>query len=272
MKIHRFPSFSELDVVYVPGWMGKLALPVYRRKENEYSVCNGGYRVSMISPSEWGLPYGAYPRLLLAYLATSAKITERPTVRLGSSQAAFMRSIGRTSTGGQKGSLRALKAQSMRLLSTHMYYEKYSGNQWEWENYSISDRGMLMWHPNSNSGCWDAEVELSEKFFGDVVSHAFPVWRKVIFDLARKPTQFDIYCWLVSRSASLSRRTHVRWGQLSGQFGNSIQKQHHFRYCFRRSFGAVIEQYPEVRFRFSKHGLILWPYPPHVPMTSRYCG
>lgn len=271
MNVFDFPDLSTLEVVYIPHWMGKVSLPINHREETEFKVVNGKYRLFMMAPSARGLPYGAYPRLLLTYLATMAKITKRREVRLGSSQAAFMKSIGCMSTGGDKGSLKALKAQSMRLFSTHMYYEELYGDRWRWENYPISDHGVLLWNPEADRNSWSAEVSLSEKFFEDAKTRAFPVYREVAFQLARKPTQFDIYCWLTSRANSMRQKTYISWCQLSQQFGNRIQKRYHFRYCFRRSFGAVVQLYPEVRFEFSESGLTLWPYPTHVPAYVLKC-
>ena len=272
MNAADFPIFSNLDVVYAPHWMSKITMPVCKRQELEFHSSNGDYQFYMMAPSKYGLPYGAYPRLLIVYLATMAKITRRHKISLGSSQASFLQSLGRSSTGGKNGSVRALKQQSMSLFSTVMHYEEIHHQKWCWVHYPLSEEGVMLWDASSGRGAWQSEIILSQRFFQDIIERAFPVRRQTLIELSAKPTQLDIYFWLTSRADSLCRRTNISWEQLFRQFGNNIEKRYHFRYCFKRSFKAVLDVYPEVRFSFTSNGITLWPFPPDVPKTFRSCG
>lgn len=271
MRFSNFPDFRTLEVVYAPRLMGQIALPVYKRNETEFHAVNGDYRFMMMSPEKYGLPYGTYPRLLIIYLATMAKITKRLNIQLGSSQTAFLKSLGRSSTGGTKGSIDAIKTQAMRLFSTAMYYEKFDENKYQWINYPLADEVTLMW-ARSKDRSWCSEVTLSHQFFLDIIDHSFPINRETLIQLSSKPTQLDIYCWLTSRSDRINGRTTISWTQLYNQFGNDIKKQHHFRFSFKRSFTAVLEHYPAVRFSFSDRGITLWPFPSHIPRIREPCG
>ncbi|WP_295873814.1 replication protein RepA [uncultured Zhongshania sp.] len=267
MSIDIFPDFQSLEVVYVPHWMGQIALPVDKRDETEFQSVNGDYRLFMVSPSKYGLPYGVYPRLLIIYLATMAKITKRLNIQLGTSQTSFLKSLGRSSTGGAKGSIDAIKMQAMRLFSTAMYYEQLNDNGYQWINYALSDEGTFMWTDNEERS-WCSEIVLSHRFFLDIVDHSFPINRQTLIQLSSKPTQLDIYCWLTSRAGRVKGQTNISWAQLYNQFGNDIKRQYHFRFSFKRSFTSVLEHYPTVQFSFSDKGITLRPFPPHVPRTK----
>lgn len=51
------------------------------------------------------IPYGANPRLVLAWLNTQAVKTRSPIIPVGDSAAEFLRMLGKESTGGKNGTL-----------------------------------------------------------------------------------------------------------------------------------------------------------------------
>ena len=94
-------------------------LPHSDPKTNEFVRRNGHFTLSILAPKDVGLPYGRYPRLVLAYLNTEAV----NAARLGASSSAihfshFCASLGIPPTTGPRGSLPMLREQMQRLFAS----------------------------------------------------------------------------------------------------------------------------------------------------------
>ena len=61
---------------------------------------NGRLQLSMTANPKVGLPYGRYPRLLMAWLTTEAVRKKNPKIRLGDNLSRFMGELGLSVTGG----------------------------------------------------------------------------------------------------------------------------------------------------------------------------
>src|SRR5271157_3401994 len=67
---------------------------------NQFQRSNGFVTVKIIADADYGLPYGTYPRLLLAWMTTEAVHTQSPEMELGASLAEFMRKLDLDKGGG----------------------------------------------------------------------------------------------------------------------------------------------------------------------------
>jgi hypothetical protein len=69
------------------GFMARIfvqaTLPHSRPMVHEFERVNGRYSLHLVAPPSVGLPYGSYPRLVLAWLTTEAVRTRSPEIRLG---------------------------------------------------------------------------------------------------------------------------------------------------------------------------------------------
>ena len=74
--------------------MVQATLPHRAVAGNEFTRRNGNFTLTLLSPSSIGLPYGAVPRLLLAWVTTEAVKTKSRELELGDSMAAFMAQLG----------------------------------------------------------------------------------------------------------------------------------------------------------------------------------
>lgn len=265
-------DFSSCDVVYMPHWLGKLALPVSKSDTCEYEAINGEYQFRLIAPSEIGLPFGSYPRLILCYLTTMAVLTQRKDIALGCSERAFLQALGRSNSGGGKGAVNAFRGQLRRLFSSCLYYESASADRTVWGQYILADGGVLTWLPGSAGEKWSAEIVLSQRFFLDAVHRSFPVRRETIIALSKSPSQMDIYCWLTSRAFSLTKPTQITWAQLYAQFGNNFSRLVHFRQHFAQTMLCVKSVYPEINYQLNQNGIRLRPFKPDVKPVNSYCG
>ena len=75
----------------------------------------------MTATGDAGLPFGSYPRLLLAWVCTEAVRTRSPVLTLGDSLADFMRTLGVFSaSAGKRGVRTQLRDQMQRLFHTRI--------------------------------------------------------------------------------------------------------------------------------------------------------
>ena len=102
------------------GFMARLliqaTMPHKKTEKTTFHWQNGGFNLSISAHSKIGLPYGAIPRLLLAWLTTEAVRTRERELILGDSMSDFMRQLGLVPTGGRWGSITRLKDQTKRLF------------------------------------------------------------------------------------------------------------------------------------------------------------
>jgi hypothetical protein len=89
------------------GFMARLlvqtGLPHSRRNSLSFVRTNGSLQVSISAHPLLGLPYGRYPRLLMAWVTTEAVRTKEPVLKLGPSLTAFMAELGLLPRGGRHG-------------------------------------------------------------------------------------------------------------------------------------------------------------------------
>ena len=108
------------------GYMARaLTLATLPHREvpgNEFKRKNGLFSLTILAPSEVGLPFGSIPRLLLSWVTTEAVRTESPVLELGPTLSAFMAKLGiavnKRLTGGEKGNITRFRNQTVRLFSS----------------------------------------------------------------------------------------------------------------------------------------------------------
>ena len=66
---------------------------------------------------------------------------------------------------------------------------------------------------------WESKIELSEKFFNEIISHPVPLDMNTLKALKRSPLGLDLYLWLVYRTFALRAPLRLTWRQVYRQFG-----------------------------------------------------
>ena len=117
-------SFDDADA-YAAGEVGFMAralvqatMPHSDPKTNEFVRHNGHYSLSILAPKDVGLPYGRYPRLVLAYLNTEAVKRKTRHIELDHHFSHFCAALGIPPTTGPRGSLPQLREQMQRLFAS----------------------------------------------------------------------------------------------------------------------------------------------------------
>lgn len=224
-------------------------------------------------PVSIGYPYGANPRLILAWVATEVVRTKQRELPLGDSMKDFMTQIGITSiTGGKRGTITSLKDQMRRLFSANIAITTDPNSvNWAVDGFRIADRASVWWDPlnPSQAGLFQSTLVLSERFFTELIEHPVPIDMRALRVLRQSPMAIDIYSWLTWRFFSLSRRTQIPWEALQMQFGSEIKNIRKFRQQFNEALQQVLVVYPDAKVEPTTSSLILSPSNTSVPRVIK---
>ena len=223
----------------------------------------------MSAPRRVGLPYGAYPRLLLAYLTTQAVRTKSPEIQLGATPNDLARNLGLATISGPRGTARRLEHQLHRLLHMRLEWQtsldlapRSSGSGF------VTPGGRFRLNPwrrlLAGQSTWRSQIVLSQEFSDEITRSAVPVDLRAIRQLQRSPLAIDLYVWLTYRMSYLRKPTMVPWKSLEAQFGADYTRARDFRRRVSILLEAVLCTYSTARISLTDTGLRLYPSPPHV--------
>lgn len=237
---------------------------------NEFERSNGYYRLTMLAPSKIGLPYGSYPRLLMAWLTTEAVRTKSNELILGNSLSEFMRGLGLLPTGGRWGTVSRVKDQMVRLFSTSISCVYDEGHRTSLANVTTVSRADLWWDPlqPEQAALWESKVILTTEFFNEITQSPVPLDMGVLKALSKSPMAVDIYVWASYRRSYAKRLTEIPWEGLQMQFGAGYGMDSRGRADFKRNFlkaaNKVALYDANLGLAEGEHGLILVPKRTHI--------
>ena len=276
-QVDQLVSASEADPEM--GFMGRLLALCSLPRNNpgnrkEYKRVNGPFTLYMIAGGDNKLPFGNLPRLILAWVCTETVQTGRREIVLGKSLADFMRSLGIYSSSG--GKYTRLRNQMDRLFSAtvQLIYEDEHGKATV--NSLIADSTAFWWNPKrpEESTLWESKIELSEKFFNEIIRHPVPLNMNTLTALKRCSLGLDLYLWLTYRMFTLKRPLRLTWRQMYQQFGvdpaqaSKNQTVQNFRYKVLRELKKIKLAWPELNYSTARGVLILSPSAPAIAPSS----
>ena len=157
--VHHFTRFDQVNQLVEAGeadpdmgFMARMLALCSLPRTNpgnrlQYKRVNGPYTLGMSAGINNKLPYGNFPRLLLAWVCTEAVRTQSRELVLGKSLSEFMRTLGIGSdSGGSRGELTRLRNQMKRLFrcSISLNYEDERGDASV--SSFIADRTEFWWN------------------------------------------------------------------------------------------------------------------------------
>lgn len=262
------------------GYTSKLfvqALFPYRKqesKEREIQTAEG--TVSVYSPN--GLPYGKYPRLIMAYVITRAvehaaqvrdgkmDIDEARRIPLGKSMNGFLEAIGVTSrgTGGANGNLIKIRDQIIRLAGSTVTAQTDDGVHAAGHNTQIVEDWSLWVNPHKPDQELSIEstITLTPQFFQHIVEAPIPIDLDVLREL-NKPRSIDLYVWLTVKNYWLRRSNRdsflFTWDMIAQSFSTKELKTSndlaHFRTDFKNALKEVTQAWPGANIDASTEGV-----------------
>ena len=273
-QVDQLVTASEVDpdLGFMARLMALCSLPrTNPGNQLQYVRTNGPYKLGMTAGLDNKLPYGNFPRLLLAWVSTEAVRTQSRVLVLGDSLSDFMRALGVYSAGGGNAGIK-LRNQMRRLFNAHiqLIYEDEHGEASV--SSSVTDSTELWWNvrkPGERS-LWESKIELSEKFFQEIIRHPVPLDMNTLKSLKRSTLGLDLYLWTAYRTFALRAPLRLSWRQVYRQFGahpdkssdnNTVQA---FRYKVLRELKKIKLAWPGLNYTTAKGVLILHPSTPSI--------
>ena len=273
-------SEADPDLGFMARMMALCSLPRTNPGNRlQYKRQNGPFTLYMVAGGGNKLPFGNFPRLLLAWVSTEAVRTQSRELVLGRSLSEFMRALGvYSSSGGRGGVQTRLRNQMNRLFgcTVSLIYEDENGRATV--NSLIADRTELWWTPNrpDQAGLWESKIELSEKFFQEIIRHPVPIDINTLTAIKRSTLGLDLYLWLVYRTFALRAPLRLSWRQVYRQFGAHPDNAHdkktvqNFRIKVLRELKKIKMAWPGLNYTTAPGVLILHPSTPAIaPVDQR---
>jgi hypothetical protein len=251
------------------GFMSRLLIMVnlpYRdpgKDQRTWCRKNGNVSIDVNSGTEdgvpIGLPYGAYPRLILAYLITQAVKTQDPTIYLGKSFSHFLGLIG-IQRGGKQ--YKQLHKQLERTLSASFAWTYRTDKQWSRANIQVSHNSQLWWDEKQpeQQALWESYIELNLNFFNEIMRNAIPLDLRVLATLKNSPLGLDLYMFIAWRTFKLEKPVFISWESLQEQLGGQYNDLKFFSRACRKHITRIQALRPDLNISFVKGRLGLKPF------------
>jgi Plasmid encoded RepA protein len=251
------------------GFMSRLLIMVnlpYRDlgKEKKVWVRKNGKVSIVVSPAydqngeSMGIPYGSYPRLILAYIITQAVKTSSPQIHLGKGFRDFIELIGLEKGGHQ---FRNVKKQLERVLSASFSWIYETDKMQSRTNIQVSHQSQLWWDTNipDQKSLWESYIELNLNFFNEIMKNAVPLDLRVLNTLKNSPLGLDLYMFIAWRSFKLDKLAFISWGSLQEQLGTQHSELKEFARECKKHIKRIQSVCPTLKIAFPKGRLCLYP-------------
>ena len=237
-----------------------------RQNGNFSLTISPGTRMIEGKPKSIGLPYGSYPRLVLAWITTEAVKTKSARIVLGDSLTSFMGELGLVPTGGRWGSITRLREQMKRLFASRISAVYEGDNNFQQHSMEIATDIDLWWSPKhpDQAAIFESSIILGDRFFRAITERPIPIDMRVLKALKRSPLGLDLYSWLTYRVSYLNEKTEIAWTQLHEQFGADYADTRDFTKKVKRELKKISFVWPELRYETPRGRLVLKKSHPHV--------
>ena len=275
---------AEDDLAFSHSGLCQTCLPHARPASNDLIwERNSGRFHLMVSPgvvrgadgraTRVGVPYGTRARLIMIFLQTEG--VRSRTDSLGPSMSAWIRSLGLPVTGGPRGTIQAIREQSLRIARCEftLQWSAPASSPGSGEQMIIRDQrlvsGLSLWQgqEDGDGPGWSATVELTSEFHEHLRQHAVPLARDAIAHLKDNSLGLDLYTLLAYRLQRLERPLLLRWQALAAQVGSDTTRVSHLAQRVKAVLPDVLAVYPDAEVEVVHHGLKLMPSRPPVPKT-----
>jgi hypothetical protein len=253
-------SAQEDDALaYYPSFLCCVTLPAKRVTEPVYERESGPFKVRIVSA--YGVPYGVYPRILIAAITTY--VTKRKNagldtrkVYLGSNFNDCIKELLGVDylSGGRNGNLTRFKHQYRSTITSRIYWwqNKYSRRMpapydiaVDWDEaieHTPQLEDHVLWKANRETVEGGKEginfsttLTLGEYFHRDICEHSPQIDARIFRELSKTGgcLPVDLYVWLTYRANALKseHRYELRlsWDLLKMQFGAGYGEMKGFR-------------------------------------------
>lgn len=208
------------------------------------------------------IPYGAYPRLALAYLSTDAIKNKSQKVFIGKSPRQFLKNLG---IDPQTSAYKNLEKQFNAMAACRL---QLGFNGVTYGSQPVKQIHAWKTSKEDIKTPWDSSVFLSDEFYTSLIEHAVPFDYRSLIALKHSCLAMDIYSWLCQRLYRIeSGSRYLTWSTLRLQFaseytGSNAPKT--FKVEFLKGLKKALIVYPTAKVRVGNRGITLFSSPPPI--------
>jgi len=270
------------DMAFMHAIMCQVGLPRSEVKGKKFVRTSGNASLSITAGELWDgtnwieqpIPYGALPRLILAYLNTYALQKKTPVIPVGDSASEFMKILGKKVTGGKTGTIAMFKKQVNALAACRMALGfKVGDKAITYDGKPIT--AFSAWiekdkpdQPAKQSPLWPGEMTFSGEYFDTLKARAIPIDIRAFAGLRGSSLAMDSYAYLADRLHRIGSRPQlVYWRNLRDQFAQEFtgpDADKNFRKKFLPALDHALKVYPKAQVEQVKGGLLLYYSPPPI--------
>lgn len=257
---------QAIDIGFIARLLTLATMPHSNPGDAEnYTRINGDYKLVMRRGEDTKLPYGSYPRLVLAWVCSEAVQAKSRELVLGDSLSAFMRQLGLIPTGGRWGTILNLREQLKRLFNARISVSLIDRDKRAF--FDISKAYDLWWdHAQpSQVSLWKSTVTLSEEFYKEIIEHPIPINMRILKALKRSPLGLDLYMFFTYRVSYLKKPAFIPLGALHQQFGAEYKDIKNFKRKVQREMLKIKLAWPQLNYEMQPGRLVLQPSEPSIP-------
>ena len=268
-------SEADPDLGFMARMMALCALPRTNPGNRlQYKRVNGPFTLYMNTTADNKLPYGNLPRLLMAWLSTEAVKTGSRVTVLGDSLSKFMRELGYLQQ--RREATNPPPQPNEAAVRLHRLDDLQRRAREQFISSLIAESGEFWWNERKpdQPSLWNSKIELSEKFFNEIIRHPVPLDMNTLTALKRCSLGLDLYLGLAYRTFPLRAVQQITWKQMYRQFGLHPSKASdkktvlNFRVKILRELKKIKLAWPELNYSTAPGVLILLPSVPTIPPVA----
>jgi hypothetical protein len=268
------------DKGYMHSIMCQVGLPRSKVDGISFERSSGGAALLVEAGKLWDgrkfvqqpIPYGATPRLILAWMNTYAVRFNSPEIPIGDSASEFMRMLGHKSVnGGLRGSYTTFRKQVQALSACRMTLGFNAGGRAHtYEGTPIKHfEAWIASEDQPQRLLWPGSVTFSQDYYQTLKEHAVPLDLRAFMSLKGSALDLDVYTWLAQRLHRIEGRPRIlHWANMRDQFGQEytgVEADKNFKKKFLPSLQRVLTVYPEAKVKKVTGGIMLQASPPPIP-------
>ena len=266
------------DMAFMHAIMCQVGLPRSKVDGIEFERTCGNAALNVSAGKLWDgkkfvqqpIPYGAMPRLMLGWMNTYAMRNKTPEIPVGDSASEFLRTLGKDTSGGKRGTFTTFRKQVQALSACRMTLGfNANGKAYTYDGKPIKQFEAWLQNTEDQRPLWPGAVVFSDEYFKTLTDHAVPLDIRAFVALKGSALAMDVYSFLVDRLHRISGRpVMLHWTNLREQFGQEYQGKNadkDFKREFLRCLHAVLAVYPQAKVKQVPGGILLFSSPPPIP-------
>ena len=270
------------DRAYMHSIMCQVGLPRSKVEGTSFERHSGGAALLVEAGKLWDgkqfvqqpIPYGAMPRLMLAWMNTYAVRFNSPEIPVGDSASEILRMLGHHNiNGGRNGVYTTFRKQVQALSACRMTLGfNVNGRAHTYEGKPIKHFEAWISVDEKQRPLWPGSVTFSQDYYLTLKDHAVPLDLRAFIALKGSALALDIYAWLAQRLHRIEGRPIVlHWTNLRDQFAQEYQGKNadkDFKKKFLPALRNALAVYPEAKVKQVTGGIMLMPSPPPIPYKA----